>query len=35
MTLSLNVQDSYDSRPATADATTNDLSITISLGYTF
>jgi hypothetical protein len=31
----LNIQDSYDSWPATADATKNDLSVTSSLGYTF
>jgi hypothetical protein len=35
MSVSLSVQDSYDSRPATADATKNDLSVTSSLGYTF
>jgi hypothetical protein len=35
MTLSLNIQDSYDSRPATTDATKNDLSVTSSLGYSF
>ena len=35
LSVSLNAQDSYDSRPATADATKNDLSVTSSVGYTF
>jgi len=35
LTVSLNVMDSYDSQPATADASNNDLSVTSSLGYTF
>jgi hypothetical protein len=35
LNVSLNVQNSYDSRPPTADATTNDLSVTSSLGYSF
>ena len=35
LNVSLNVLDSYDSRPSTAEAAKNDLSITSSLGYTF
>jgi hypothetical protein len=35
LTISLNVMNSYDSEPATADAANNDLSVTSSLGYTF
>lgn len=35
LNVSLNVLDSYDSRPPTADASKNDLSITSSLGYSF
>jgi hypothetical protein len=35
LSVSLNVIDSYDSQPATAEASNNDLSVTSSLGYTF
>ena len=35
LSASLNIQDSYDSRPATADAIKNSLSVTSSLGYSF
>ena len=35
LNVSLNILDSYDSRPSTDDAAKNDLSITSSLGYTF
>ena len=33
--VSLNVLDSYDSRPPTEDASKNDLSVTSTIGYTF
>jgi hypothetical protein len=35
LTVSLNVLESYDSRPPTEDASKNALSVTTSLGYTF
>ena len=35
LNVSLNVLDSYDSRPPTEDASKNDLSVTSSLGYSF
>jgi len=35
LNVGLNVLDTYDSRPSTDDAAKNDLSVTISLGYTF
>ena len=35
LNVSLNILDSYDSRPSTDEAAKNDLTITSSLGYTF
>ena len=35
LSVSLNVLDSYDSRPPTDKAAKNDLTVTSSLGYTF